>query len=267
MNTTFQKRIEDFLSENEKQQFLKGRKKQTNYAQYQYSHVPVEEVEKNIDEYIIPELQPALKALLEKNIFTFMCSNQDDKNIAYIILDDLTEVNEALFQAYRQEKPENFLFDGYRQANRIQIKDTSTLNKQEISDKFLELVKGFILQDVPKKFYLEKEDYLVKCGCFNEIDNPKYKKVGTMPTKNAAESPRQYLKRLDEWTISLSIPKTIKVFDETKVKKSLDEYVQENGDEDKFDKENERVYISPYFLQKHKNYVERKKTHSNKAVM
>ncbi len=218
-------------------------------TKYQYSYVSMPEVESNIDEYIIPELQEACKSLWERNVFTFMCSNRNDGGSAYIILESLSPENKEIFEQLKQDHPEYFIFDNYRHADRIQIPDVTKMSEEEISTAFVKLTRHFVSQDVQPRFYLTPEDYLIDCGCYDEIPNPEYKgDPGPMPTTSS-------LKELDEYFAKCNIPQTIKVFNKGKMTKSFKEYVIENQDENRTDFTTGKVYESPYFLKKHFEFI------------
>ena len=63
-------------------------------TKYNYSYVELEEVIFNPEEYIIPQCLPTCKALWEKNIETFMVSNNEDDHL-YVLLTNISEQNEA----------------------------------------------------------------------------------------------------------------------------------------------------------------------------
>ena len=150
--------------------------------------------------------------------------------------------------------PENFTIDEWRHNYfRLQIPDVTKMSEKEISSAFVRLASNLVLQDIQKVYYINSEDYLIKCGCYDEVPNPDYVEVTEpMPTTPSLEA-------LDEWFAKISCPKTIKVFDKNKMTKSFREYVCENGDENRTDFELKRVYEHPHFLKKHLEYVKAKK--------
>lgn len=235
----------------QQEQNLTGREKAD--TKYNHSNVYIVDVMNNIDEYIIPELQEACKLLWSKNIFTFMCSNREDGGSAYIILGALSPENNEIFNQLMTKQPENFTIDEWRvNYFRLQIPDVTKMSEQEISSAFVKLASSLDLQDVQKVFYINSEDYLINCGCYDEISNPDYVEVTeSMPTTASLEV-------LDEWFAKINCPKTIKVFNKNKMTKSFREYVCENGDENRTDFELKRVYEHPYFLKKHLEYVKAK---------
>ena len=235
----------------QQEQNLTGREKAD--TKYNHSNVYIIDVINNIDEYIIPELQEACKLLWDKNIFTFMCSNREDGGSAYIILGSLSDENTEIFKQLMKKYPENFTIDEWRHNYfRLQIPDVTKMSEKEISSAFVRLASNLVLQDIQKVYYINSEDYLIKCGCYDEVPNPDYVEVTEpMPTTPSLEA-------LDEWFAKISCPKTIKVFDKNKMTKSFREYVCENGDENRTDFELKRVYEHPYFLKKHLEYVKAK---------
>lgn len=212
-------------------------------AKYQYRHVSMTEVIANIDEYIISELQEACKSLWDRNIFTYMCSNREDDDEAYIVLEKLSPENTEIFEQLRKKHPENFTIDYWRY-NRfcINIPDVTQMSEEEISSAFLKLSSYFVPQDVQNDFYLTKEDYLILYGCYKEVPNPNYvEDVDSVPIVATLEE-------IDKWFEKSGQPKTIKVFSKNKMTKSFEEYVKENGDEHCTDFNTGKVYRSPYFL-------------------
>lgn len=229
---------------------------------YQYSDVPMPVVEANIEEYVIPELQEACKSLWAKNIFTFMCSNRNDGGSAYIILQDLSDENKAIWNKLQEKYPENFRYNVFRNTNSIRIDDVSAMSEEEISAEFIKLCKHFVPQDVQSNCYKTAEDYLVYCGCYDETPNPKYK----MPTFDSCtlgdidiNDLEVVRKAIMEYDATHDIRETIKTFNKNKMTKSFEDYVRDNGDEDKLDRATGNVYQSAYFLKKHLDYVNSQK--------
>ena len=68
------------------------------------------------------------------------------------------------------------------------------------------------------------------------------------------------LKTLDEWFAKVDQPKMLKVFDETKVVKPIEEYLKEKNITT-YDPKTQRIYQSEFFLKRHLDYVE-KSSHS-----
>ncbi len=255
--------VDAFLAEgyNElREQELVALSKPPASQQYNYTYVSMPEVERNIDEYIIPELQEACKTLWSKNVFTFMCSNRNDGGAAYIILEKLSPENQAIFEKLKKKSPANYLFDTYRNANRIQIPCVTDMSYEEISKEFLKLISPLKPQEVQSRFYISKEDYLISQGCYDEVPNPDYdENPGPMPT--TAD-----LKILDAWFAKCNTPATLKVFNPNKMTKSFEGYVLDNGDLDRTDLKSGKVYENAYFLDKQKKYEKNLKRKVNASL-
>ena len=73
-----------------------------------------------------------------------------------------------------------------------------------------------------------------------------------MSTRQSFEAIR---KAMIEYDKKCEIPETIKTFNKNKMTKSFEEYVRDNGDEDKLDATTGNVYQSKYFLKKHLDYL------------
>lgn len=251
---------------------MKDRMKERNLTQqplehqefdtrYQYSYVPMPIVEANIEEYIIPELQDACKSLWARNIFTFMCSNRNDGGAAYIILEALSDENKVIWDKLQEKHPKNFRYNSFRRANSIRIDDVTSMSEEEISNEFMKLSKHFKPQDVQSLYYKSPEEYLVDCGCCDEIPNPEYEDPGTFRIPDGVELTdiEAIRKAMIEYDKKCEIPETIKTFNKNKMTKTFEEYVRDNGDEDKLDATTGNVYRSSYFLNKHLDYVQSQK--------
>lgn len=215
---------------------------------YHYSYVDMEEVMARPEEYIIPELQEACKELWAKNIFTNMVSDRDNTGDTYIVLETLSEENQAVFDELAEHFPDNFKLAPYRK--RLQIRfHTEAMTQEEIASKFKKAISLFVPQDVQDDFYRTREEFLLECGCFKMIPNPEY---------DANVDPMQMLFNGDLAGYDLQRKKTIKLieaFDETKVEKPLEEYVKEKGLTRLYDPGTKRIYNSEFFLNRHKEYV------------
>ena len=241
---------EPFLAQEEQEEFD---------TKYQYSYVPMEIVESNIEEYVIPELQEACKSLWARNIFTFMCSNRNDGGAAYIILEALSDENKVIWNKLHEKYPENYKFNVFRHSNNVRIDDVTNMSEEEISTKFMKLCKHFLPQDVQCTYYSTPEQYLIQCGCYDEIPNPEYEDVGIFHFHGDVNDIESLDEAMMEYDAKCDVPETIKTFNKTKMTKSFEDYVRENGDEDKLDATTGNVYQSAYFLKKHLDYVNSQK--------
>lgn len=214
---------------------------------FNYSYVNIEEVASNVDEYIIPECQEACKMLWDKNIFTFMCSNRDDGDNKYIMVSNLSEENEALFKLLMEKYPSYYTYDSiFRHAYSINV----NANPDKASELLKKLTTPFQLQDVQEGFQTIEDFLIDRFGICRTIETTK----SPQPQMENFKDPLEYLDALDEWAISISSENEV-VFDESKMTKSVEEYLQDAGVSDLYDADRKVVYTSKFYLDAHKKYL------------
>lgn len=158
MNTEELKKMlgEDGSSPEIDDEILKMFGKKNNDApkdtRYQYPYVELEQVMANPDEYIIPACQPACRALWNKNIETFMVSNNDDKDL-YVLLANVSPENMTILKELAQHDP-RYYFDGYRNTFGIAVKGMTEDSMRELAA----LTEVFRVQDTVR--YQSVEDFL-----------------------------------------------------------------------------------------------------------
>ena len=146
---------------------------------YNYGYVELEEVISNPEEFIIPQCLPACKALWEKNIETFMVSNNEDDHL-YVLLTNLSKENKEKIEQLTQNGDKRFFFDGYRSTYGIKVDGVAEDSMKEL----LSLTKIFEMQDT-KRFIDEKtflsgfkktdgELYIESDGSIARKENPKF---------------------------------------------------------------------------------------------
>lgn len=210
---------------------------------------PMEIVEKSPRKFIIEECIPACKELWSKNIYTFMVS--DALNILYggecwieINLDNLSTENKEILTQLNGNDVIKFpyhagcLYFGVKYNNGVQAQA-----------RLLELAQQFQMQDVPyKDAYITLPEYLILCGCYDEVKNPNYVEMPRPLEMDSSEITLDVLKYA-EW--EKHSEKTHKVFNKSKMTKPLEEYLNDTG----AIYDGDRVYLSDYHYKKHLNYV------------
>lgn len=129
-----------------------GTQSKTTDTRYQYPYVELEQVMANPDEYIIPLCQPACRALWDKNIETFMVSNNDDKDL-YVLLANISPENISILKELAQSDP-RYYFDGFRNTYGIAVKGITENSMREL----FSLTDVFRVQDTAR--YQSVEDFL-----------------------------------------------------------------------------------------------------------
>lgn len=212
-------------------------------------HSLMEDVEKNPKKFIIEECIPACKELWSKNIYTFMVSDHINEEVCWIEIssDNLSDENKKIFANLEGEDIVKFSYHSgcvNFGVNCVGIK---------AQERLLELAQQFQMQDVPYgEAYITLDEYLVRCGCYDEVENPNYVPMADPWSMDLSiEQLGDYIIKYNEWLGSDRSKKTFKVFNQSKITKPLEEYF--NGTDMIYD--GDRVYLSDYHYQKHLNYV------------
>ena len=191
------------------------------------SHAVEEEVENNPEKYIMTECIPACKELWSKNIYTFMVSNYVGESGIWIEIYD--EISDENLKYMKSLKEKNINVDIYHEGcYRIEVNHIG----QAASDLLLEICKGFKMQDVPKNIaYFQEEDFLINCGCFDEIENSNYYEMKEFYELefNNPEEMHDYMEKFNHWQHSENSKKYLKRYNPQKKIKSTEEYAKENN--------------------------------------
>lgn len=221
----------------------------SNHA-YQYSVVDIKFVMDEIDEFIIPENQEACKLLWSKNIFTVMCNNYENDD-SWITIDTLSLENQKLFDELALLNPElgpTWGGIGFR----IPIKPgkgTDTFSE------FKKLIDLFPMQDVQRDGYMEKETFLTDyCDCFKMVPNPVRKNI-LKPDVSLYDDMTKYARDFMAYVDDVNLPSQIRVFDESKMTKTFEEYLKESKFSGLYDESLERVYYNQMYYDAHLRYI------------
>lgn len=213
------------------------------------SQTSMEEVENNPEKFIMTECIPACKELWSKNIYTFMVSNYIGENGIWIeIYDEISDENLTYLKSLKSKNISVSIYhDG---CYKIEVNHIG----KNASDLLLEVCKGFKMQDVPKNIaYFSEEEFLIKCGCYNELPNPNYVEMKEFYEMefDTLEEQKNYISKYREWELSENSKKIVKAFNPNKKEKTTEEYVIEHD----MIYEDGRVYLSKFDYEKHLKYV------------
>lgn len=230
----------------------------TNHA-YQYSVVDMKTVCDDIDEYIIPENQEACKLLWSKNIFTLMCNNYDNED-SWITLSCLSEENKKLFDELAlKDKRFGRTWGGI--GFKIPIKPGKGNDTYEA---FKELIDLFPMQDVQKDGYMTVDEYLMNyTNCYKMVPNPNFRPL-QKPRPSEYEDPVLYSKAFFAYVDSVSLPREIRVVDESKMEKTLEEYLSASKFAGLYDQDDGKIFYNKMYYNAHLRYKEINNVHSFK---
>ncbi len=216
---------------------------------YQYSVVDMEEVANDIEEFIIPENQEACKLLWSKNIFTRMCNNYENDN-SWITFSMLDEDNKRLFDELSLSNPcFGKTWGGIGLT--VPVKPGKGVDAYS---SFKPLIDMFAYQDVQKDGYMTKEEFLAfYCMCFKVVANPEYR-VMKEPKADDYTDILEFLKDWDEYSSHTLVPKEIRVFDESKMEMSFEDYLSNSRFAKWYDPDNERIYYNQFYYDAHMKY-------------
>lgn len=225
----------------------------SNHA-YQYSVVDMKFVMNDPEEYIIPENLEACKLLWSKNIFTMMCNNYDNVN-SWITLNCLSEENKKIFDEMAAiDERFGSTWGGF--GFRIPIKPKPGADTFEA---FKELIDLFPMQDVQKDGYMTAEEFMTfYTDCFKMEINPEHKTIAKPKIEKYTDMAR-YSKDFTAYVDSVNVPTRIRVFDDSKMTKSVEEYIAESKFAGLYDSDEKKVYYNDMYYQAHLRYKEQMK--------
>ena len=201
---------------------------------YQYMSCKMDDVEINPQEYIIPECLEACKILWSKNIFTFMCSNNDDFGYTWIATYDLSNENQEVLEKLKTMG----YVDKYRGAPKLFVNEMGINAK----NKLIELSNQFVMQDIPYGYQSVESFLMNTCNCYKDIPNPEYEYMKPADEKDWDK----YIAFLD-YGDSIKSQKTIK--------RKIAKYINEAGLSNLYVENEDKIYLNNYYLNKHNNYL------------
>ena len=227
---------------------------------YQYSAVDMKTVMSNPEEYIIPENLEACRLLWSKNIFTKMTNNYDNE-YSWITINQFSSENQKLFEDFCVgDKRFGLTWGG------IGFKIPIVPGKgNDTFESFKELIELFPMQDVQKDGCMTAEEFLIYyAGCYKMSPSQEYLEL-TAPMMSPDGDVLIYNKEFEQYMNYTNVRRKIRVFDPTKMKKSLEEYLEESIFAGLYDPDNGMVYYNDMYYQAHMRYkAQQKKTKTPK---
>lgn len=216
---------------------LSGKKFATNSSYEGAPRVGQEAVETEPRRWIIEECVPACQILWDKNIYTFMCSDQIDTD-AWIEL-ELECLSSENLEILEQIKKEYRCYQYHSGCINISVDGMG----KSAQDELVSIANRFKMQDVPSKYAtIGLQVLLMECGCYRDVPNPKYvpleEQLANMTFENwGAPFEEEYIRE----------------FDIAKMQKSTEEYIEEYGAV--MDYIEGICYVSKFHYDKHLKYL------------
>ena len=219
-----------------------------------YVAMPIADVMNNPEEYIIPENLKAIERLWNMNILTKQTNDYENED-SWIALGMLSMENHQIF--YEMYNDHSFhdpskpgILNEYGVGFRVPVKPGT----RDTYDDFLPLLKTLKMQDVQRDGYMTLDEFFSEyTDCWKVIDNPylelepKFEDYG-----DDIVALRRAMREFD----LKGYPKgpRIKVYDESKATKGIEEYLYEAGFLDCYDKEEGKVFLNRRLYEGHMRY-------------
>ena len=222
-------------------------------SSYTYVAMPIKDVMADIDRYVIPENREVIELLWSKNILTKQTNNYYD-DFSWVEIGDLSAENHDIFWGLanknkgKDEKKEP-LFTIYG-AITVPIVP-GTMDPYESFKELIDLLK---FQDVQKDGYMTIDEFYIECtDCYKYVENPNASTL-EVPKPEEYEDMRDYSNAYDEWVDSVITSRQIKVVDESKIDRPLEEYLKQAGLEGCYDEEEGKIFYNRRLYEGHMRY-------------
>ena len=228
-----------------------------SHRAYQYSIIDMQLVMNDPEEFIIPENLEACKLLWSKNIFTKMCNNYDNE-FSWITISQFSPENQALFDELSLgDKRFGLTYGG------IGFKIPIVPGKgNDTYEAFKELIDLFAVQDVQKDGCMTAEDFMIYyTDCYKMEYTPEYREL-TAHLMSPDGDVLLYNREFEKYMNYMNVRRRIRVFDSSKMTKSIEEYVADSMFADCYDPDNGMIYYNQMYYQAHMRYKEEQKRHS-----
>ena len=223
---------------------------------YAYVSTDIRTVMNNEEEYIIPENRRIIEYLWDHNIVTKQTNNYEN-DYSWVQIGKLSEENDEIFfscvndrdMAFRDEEKEPKISSA--RGFSVPIKPTPGVDTFEAFKPLVDLLKP---QDVQKDGYMTIEEFYIYCtDCWQIVDNPEYNPLPA-PRYEDYSNPVEYGEAYDKYAESVNVKRRIKVVDESKIVKPLEEYLEETGYSGCYDEEEGKIFHTRRLYEGHMRY-------------
>lgn len=222
---------------------------------YQYSIVDMCTVMKNPEEFIIPENLEACKLLWSKNIFTKMTNNYDN-DFSWITINTFSPENQRIFEDMCDiDKRFGLTWGGI--GFKIPIVPGEG---NDTFEAFKELIDIFPMQDVQKDGCMDVETFMINyTECYKIVLSDEYLEL-IKPMMSHDGDVLLYSSEFEKFINLSGVRRSMRVFDPSRMKKSIEEYIEASPFKGLYDPEEQKVYYNEMYYQAHLKYKEHMKT-------
>ena len=220
---------------------------------YAYVSTDIKTVMENIEEFVIPENRAIIEYLWDHNILTTQTNNYEN-DYSWIQIGKLSEENRKIFYGYANamstkeetKEPKVSVVRGFSVPVIPGTRDTF--------EDFKPLVDLLKPQDVQKDGYITIEEFYINyTDCWDLIDNPEYHPLPE-PNYEDYSDPIEFGKAYDMYAESMNVRRRIKVVDEGKITKPIEEYLDEAGFTGCYDEEEGKIFNNKRLYEGHMRY-------------
>ncbi len=227
-----------------------------------YVSMPIQKVMAHPDQFIIPENLSAIDYLWNMNILTTQTNDYSNED-SWIALGILSKENAHVLNEMRndreyldQDKP------GILTQHGVGFRVPVVPGSKDTLEDFMPLFSRFQMQDVQRDGYMNLDEFYANyTNCWKEIKNP-YLELDPK-FEDFDNDFYAYADAVADFSRK-KYPRTaiIRVYDETKATKTLEEYLADAGLLDCYDSEEQKVFLNRRLYEGHMRY---KSVYPNKS--
>ena len=221
-----------------------------------YPSMNITAVMANINEYVIPENQRAVQYLWSKNILTVQNNNYDNRD-SWINIGELSEENAKIFWGlandliFNQPTDIKIGYVGNGKGFRVPIVPQKG---RDTYSAFRPLIDMLGMQDVQKDGYMTVDEFLKEyTDCFQIIRNPDYNPT-VNPRYLGITDPHEFARAYERYVESVSGLRYLKIADESKMVKPLEEYLKDAGLLSFYDPDEGKIFYNQMLYDGHMRY-------------
>ena len=226
-------------------------------SSFKFGSVPINLVMANIEKYVIKENRRAIEYLWDKNILTTQTNNYDNEE-SWIAFGELSDEN---LEIVMREINTSVSYGGiprfaFNHGKAIEI-PTKPGTKDTFED-FKYLIDKLEDQDVQKDGYMTIDEFYIDCMGFYKLTNNPFYHPLIEPKRKDYSTEEMYRKALNFYLNEPVLLRKIKVVDESKIARPLEEYLKEKGLY--YDSDEKKIFYNKRLYDGHMRYKQKHKS-------